>query len=70
MVSNDLVIRRKKIKSEISYLQNIPELEEFYTFLYENSLRREAAMIFKAAIGLIEKNDKKRKKRARIKKYH
>lgn len=70
-MENATVETQTEPKANIRTFKSSPEVENFYRFVSENNLRREALMIVESvhkAITLKEKAAKKAKKRGRKKK--
>lgn len=47
----------------VTSFRHSPDIENFYRFVHENSLRREARLIFEKVLARINKSKKKKKTR-------
>lgn len=61
-------IGKKEVKTNIRTFKSSPEVENFYRFISENGLRREARMIVEVVHKAWKNSQKKNKKRGRKKK--
>ena len=55
-------------KSGVRNFRNIADIENFYRFVYENDLRREAKMVLQAICGEQKKAKKKSKSKSKSRK--
>ncbi len=53
-----------EITRALRNFRNIPEIEHFYRFVYDNNLRRETKLVFEAITSAIASQKKVNKKKA------
>jgi len=60
----EVVDEQVEITRALRNFRNIPEIEQFYRFVYDNNLRRETKMVFEAITSAITSQKKVNKKKA------
>ena len=63
MTTSTAKAENKSPASGVRNFRNIAEIENFYRFVYENDLRREATMVLSSICDVIIEKKSKRKRR-------
>ncbi|PIP91063.1 MAG: hypothetical protein COW01_08485 [Bdellovibrionales bacterium CG12_big_fil_rev_8_21_14_0_65_38_15] len=59
-----------EVKPGVRNFRTIPEIENFYRFVYENDLRRETKLVLSLIVRKIAAANKKSRKKAKKKQVH